>query len=148
MKQVKGQEGQEIRPTEVRAFNDFLDLHPAIANDLRKDPMLGVNGGYLQSHAELSNFFRSHPAVYAEYSRDPAAFMSADRALETREQGGVGPQPHMQAALRHLKEAKKELESAGQDKGGHRRNAISLTDKAEAEVEAGMQYAIQHAQKD
>jgi hypothetical protein len=43
----------------------------------------------------------------------------------------------MEAALHHLKEAKKEFESAGRDKGGHRENAMSLTNKAEAEVEAG-----------
>ena len=150
MKREKGVEGIETAPSrdEVRAFDQFLDSHPNIDNDLKKDPMLGVNGGYLQAHAELNNFFKSHQAVYLQYSRNPAAFMNAERGLESQEKGAkVGPQPHMEAALQHLKEAKKELESAGRDKGGHRENAISLTDKAEGEVEAGIQYAIQHAQQ-
>jgi hypothetical protein len=44
--------------------------------------MLGVNGGYLQSHAELNNFFKSHPSIHLQYSRNPAAFMNAERGLE------------------------------------------------------------------
>src|SRR4030095_5658712 len=35
-------------------------------------------------------------------------------------------QPHMSAALDHLQQAEKELNAANQDKGGHRKNALSL----------------------
>ena len=47
-------------------------------------------------------------------------------------------QPHMQAALRALRNSKAELEAAIPDKGGHRVKAIGLVDQAIAEVQAGI----------
>jgi len=53
-------------------------------------------------------------------------------------------QPHMQAALEHLRAAKVELEAATPDKGGHRAKAIALTNDAIAEVERGIAYDRRH----
>lgn len=50
-------------------------------------------------------------------------------------------QPHMHAALHHLEEAKKELEMAAHDKGGHREKALDLTQSAIQEVRAGAEFA-------
>ncbi len=50
-------------------------------------------------------------------------------------------QPHMRAALEHLREAKIQLEKASPNKGGHREKAIELVNKAIEQVEKGMQYA-------
>lgn len=50
-------------------------------------------------------------------------------------------QPHMTAALDHLRAAKSQLESAMTDKGGHRAQAIELVDQAIAEVQSGIDYA-------
>jgi hypothetical protein len=47
-------------------------------------------------------------------------------------------QPHMQAALDHLKNARNNLVQATADKGGHRANAIKLVDQAINEVNAGI----------
>lgn len=49
-------------------------------------------------------------------------------------------QPHMQAALEHLRAAKVELEAATPDKGGHRAKAIVLTSDAIVQVEKGIEY--------
>lgn len=51
------------------------------------------------------------------------------------------PQPHMHAALHHLQEAKKELDMAAHEKGGHRGKALELTQNAIEEVKAGIQFA-------
>src|SRR5690242_14159019 len=48
-------------------------------------------------------------------------------------------QPHMQAALEHLRLAKVELDAALADKGGHRAKAIGLTKDAIAQVERGIE---------
>ena len=48
-------------------------------------------------------------------------------------------QPHMQAALDHLRQAKHELEIATPDKGGHREAAIKIVNSAITEVEAGIE---------
>lgn len=50
-------------------------------------------------------------------------------------------QPHMRAALDHLRNARSELNAAVADKGGHRENAIRLVNEAIREVEAGIAYA-------
>jgi hypothetical protein len=47
-------------------------------------------------------------------------------------------QPHMTAALDHLKAAKKELEAAAPDKGGHRVAAIRMVDSAIVHVQEGI----------
>ena len=47
-------------------------------------------------------------------------------------------QPHMRAALDRLQEAKRNLESATADKGGHRAKAIELVNKAIEEVRQGI----------
>jgi len=47
-------------------------------------------------------------------------------------------QPHMQAALGLLQNAKGELQAAEANKAGHRANAIRLVNDAIAEVQAGM----------
>jgi len=53
-------------------------------------------------------------------------------------------QPHMQAALEHLRAAKVELDAATPDKGGHRAKAIALTNDAIAQVERGIAYDRHH----
>lgn len=47
-------------------------------------------------------------------------------------------QPNMRAALDHLQNAKRNLQSATADKGGHRKNAIDLVNQAIAEVNRGI----------
>lgn len=47
-------------------------------------------------------------------------------------------QPHMQAALDHLRQAKANLERASSDKGGYRRAAIDQVEKAIDETKKGI----------
>lgn len=49
-------------------------------------------------------------------------------------------QPHMRAALEHLRRARVELERADADKGGHRVAALARVADAIGEVEAGIAY--------
>jgi hypothetical protein len=53
-------------------------------------------------------------------------------------------QPHMQAALDHLKAAKTELEKADEDKGGHRVKALRLVNDAMVQVEKGISFDRRH----
>jgi len=50
-------------------------------------------------------------------------------------------QTHMVAALDHLRGARRNLENATADKGGHRERAISAVNRAIEQVEAGIEYA-------
>lgn|GEM_PF-792742 len=60
----------------------------------------------------------------------------------------VDEQPHMEAALKSLKEAREHLQQAMADKGGHRAAAIKATDEAIKHTEMGMKYAEKHEDKD
>ncbi|HTQ05276.1 MAG TPA: hypothetical protein VMI54_15540 [Polyangiaceae bacterium] len=53
-------------------------------------------------------------------------------------------QPHMDAALKHLNDARAELAAAESDKGGHRVKALGFTDQAIKQVEAGIAFANKH----
>jgi len=53
-------------------------------------------------------------------------------------------QPHMRAALDALRNAKRHLELAEADKGGHRVKALGLTNDAITETQAGIAYAAGH----
>jgi hypothetical protein len=53
-------------------------------------------------------------------------------------------QPHMQAALEHLRAAKGELDRADADKGGHRVRALKLVNEAIEQVEKGIGYDRRH----
>ena len=54
------------------------------------------------------------------------------------------PQPHMKAALEHLKKAKESLEKATADKGGHRAKAIELVNQAIEQTEKGINFDDKH----
>jgi hypothetical protein len=58
--------------------------------------------------------------------------------------GAIPDQPMMQAARADLQTAKRELQAALPDKGGHRVNAIRLVNSAIAEVNAGIAYDRRH----
>lgn len=49
-------------------------------------------------------------------------------------------QPQMQAALSNLRQAKRNLDKATSDKGGHRARALALVNDAINEVEKGIAY--------
>ena len=56
----------------------------------------------------------------------------------------LAAQNHMIAARDHLRNARRELQAAVADKGGHRERAISIVDNAIGEVNAGIEFARTH----
>jgi len=59
-------------------------------------------------------------------------------------QRAAADQPHMQAALDALQVAENQLQQASDDKGGHRRRALELVRRAQAQVEAGIKFDRRH----
>jgi hypothetical protein len=60
---------------ELASFGRFLEGHPRVAQDLRRNPSLVNDGDYLEDHRELREFFRDHPAVREELRVNPRALM-------------------------------------------------------------------------
>jgi hypothetical protein len=71
----------------------------------------------------------------------PAALLTL--ALPRRAKASAD-QPHMHAALEALRTAKRELEAATQDKGGHRAKALAFVNDAIAQTEKGIAFDRTH----
>jgi hypothetical protein len=71
----------------------------------------------------------------------PAVGVAAVLAASTEARAD---QPHMDAALDALKSARRELDAATPDKGGHRGAALRLVKQAIVEVEKGVGFARRH----
>ena len=56
----------------------------------------------------------------------------------------IGAQPHMEAAITLLRNARAELGAATPNKGGHRETAIRLVDQAIDQVRQGIAFAATH----
>jgi hypothetical protein len=72
---------------ELAQFHEFLDKHPEIAEQLRKDPSLTNNQKFLETHPALQMFLRDQPDVRAELKQHPEAFMRQEDAFNRREDG-------------------------------------------------------------
>lgn len=53
----------------------------------------------------------------------------------------IGAQPHMEATIALLQNARSELNAATPNKGGHREKALALIDQAIGEVRLGINFA-------
>jgi hypothetical protein len=98
---ASGQTGQTMPPQTVppqgdndtthrqlAAMDNFLDGHPEIAEQLRKDPSLINNPEFVENHPALQEYLEKHPEVREEIKENPNGFMRQenryDRAEERR----------------------------------------------------------------
>jgi hypothetical protein len=72
------------------------------------------------------------------------AFVVSVGAQVALAEGACRNQPNMQAALEHLRQARAALDRAEHNKGGWRDRAISSTETALREVNAGCAFADTH----
>ena len=78
----------DITHRELANMDRFLDSHPEIAEQLRKDPSLLDNQQFVKDHPSLQEFLAQHPGVREEIRENPNAFMSAERRFDRREDSG------------------------------------------------------------
>jgi hypothetical protein len=80
-----GKSGDNATGRELAVFDAFLDGHPDIAEQLRKNPTLADNRDFLQDHPVLQQFLQDHPGVREQMAQDPRIFMRKDDHLNDRE---------------------------------------------------------------
>lgn len=78
--------------------------------------------------------------TFTAAAQDNAAEKAREQSIDTASQQNAQHEPHMAAALQHLRQAEEEMEKAAPNKGGHLVKAMELTKQAEAQVNQGMQY--------
>jgi hypothetical protein len=87
-------QADDITRRDLARFDQFLDSHREIADQLRKTPSLIDDPQFLQSHPELNAYLQNHPSVKQEISQHPDTFMrledlyARDTNLRDRDAGG------------------------------------------------------------
>jgi len=74
----------DITRRDVAEMDHFLDEHPEIAQQLRKDPSLIDNRGWVSDHPALQQYLQNHPQISATFRANPNLFMR-DEARYDRE---------------------------------------------------------------
>jgi hypothetical protein len=70
---------------ELLHFDEFLNSHPEIADQLRRDSSLVNNEEYVKNHPALQTYLRDHPAMSQQIKQDPNAFMREADRLDRRD---------------------------------------------------------------
>jgi hypothetical protein len=70
---------------ELASFDQFLDGHREIAEQVRKNPSLVNNQQFVQSHPALQTYLQQHPNVSAEIKENPNAFMRQENRYDRQE---------------------------------------------------------------
>src|SRR5260370_8251203 len=70
---------------ELVNMDRFLDSHPEVAEQLRKDPSLINNATWVQQHPALNEFLENHPGVREEFTENPNAFMRQEERYDQHE---------------------------------------------------------------
>jgi len=72
---------------ELASMDQFLDGHPEIAEQLRKNPALLNDKKFVDAHPALQSYLQQHPQVRQEASENPNAFMQQEERFDRREDG-------------------------------------------------------------
>jgi|HubBroStandDraft_6_1064221.scaffolds.fasta_scaffold00197_3 hypothetical protein len=77
----------DITRGELARFNQFLDSHREIAEQLRRDPSLVDNGEFTRNHPALYAYLQDHPEMRDEIKQNPNVFMRDEERYERQENG-------------------------------------------------------------
>ena len=76
---------RDITRRELANFDQFLDSHREIAEQVREDPSLLDNQKFLKDHPDLQRYLWNHPGVREEVKENPTAFVHAENRYERQE---------------------------------------------------------------
>ena len=85
-----GRGDRDVNRAELANMDRFMDSHPEVAEQLRKDPSLVDNKRFVDSHPEFREFLAQHPGVREEYKENPNAFMHQEQRFDRREDSNFG----------------------------------------------------------
>ena len=77
--------GDDITRRDIADMDQFLDSHPEIAQQLRKDPSLIDNQRWVSDHPALHDYLRDHPQIAGAFRSHPEAFMRDENRYERTE---------------------------------------------------------------
>jgi len=75
----------DLTRQQLAGFDQFLDTHPELAEQLRKDPSLVRNEEFVQNHPDLQRYLQDHPELREEFKENPSAFMRDEHRFDQHE---------------------------------------------------------------
>ncbi len=81
------QDARNANHGQVVSFDQFLDKHQEIAEQLRRDPSLAKNQQFISTHPALQAYLQDHQGVREQLYQDPNGFMQQEKTYESRENG-------------------------------------------------------------
>ena len=82
--QYQGQDNDTTRQ-ELASFDSFLDKHPEMAEQLRRNPSLVGDREYVNNHPELQAYLQDHPQVREELTENPRSFMRQENRFDRKD---------------------------------------------------------------
>lgn len=117
-----------ITREEVGSADNFLDKHPEIAEQLRRDPSLIDNKRFVADHPALQEYLQEHPRVSAEFREHPNVFMHDEERYDRREDAHVyGDRDRDRDFDRDHDRDRREMGTFGEFLRGHTTTADALT---------------------
>jgi phage-related protein len=75
----------DLTRQQLAAFDQFLDKHSELSEQLRKDPSLVNNDQFVASHPDLQTYLQQHPEVREDLNQNPNAVMHQEQRFDRRE---------------------------------------------------------------
>jgi hypothetical protein len=70
---------------QLASFDRFLDSHPELAEQIRRDPTLVNNEEFVENHGDLQQYLQQHPEVREQLQQNPNAVMRQEQRYDRRE---------------------------------------------------------------
>jgi len=77
--------GSDSTRRELSQFDQFLDDHREISEQVRRDPSLLDNRNFVDSHPALQTFLQDHPGIRDDIRQNANAFMHQEDRFDARE---------------------------------------------------------------
>ncbi len=77
----------DLRRQQLAEMDRFLDKHPDVDAQLRKQPDLILNQTYLSQHQDLQAFVNAHPELKEEFRENPNYFMYRENRYDAATSG-------------------------------------------------------------
>jgi len=81
----QGERDSDTTRAQLARFDQFMDRHREIAEQLRKDPSLVNNREFVEKHPALQTYLQEHPGVREEIKENPNAFMRQENRFDRQE---------------------------------------------------------------
>jgi hypothetical protein len=76
---------QGITDTDLRQFDDFVDKNHDISRQLRKNPNLINDAGWVKIHPKLRDWLEDHPEIRDKFKANPGEFMRKEIEWDKQE---------------------------------------------------------------